>query len=125
MRSPFNASDVKTPLVIARMAAAFFSFVYLIAFMMFYGSPGYGMLFVLYTTVPCVALLAFACLPRQAYAVDIVRSGALALSGSSIILGVVKLMSDLWDPIAMVLGLIVIGLLAFMAHEAHTWEQEE
>jgi len=125
MFSSSNNSDVKTPLVIARMAAAFFSFVYLIAFAMYSGHPAYGMLFFLTTIVSSVALLVFAFFPRQAYAVDIVRRGVLALSLLSIILGVIKLMGELWDPGAVVGGLIVIGILAFMAHEAHTWEQEE
>ena len=125
MSSPSNNSDVKTPLVIARMAAALFALGYLLAFMMYSGHPAYGMLFFLTAIVSSVALLVFAFLPRQAYAVDIVRSGAVALSLLSIILGVIKLMGELWDPGAVVGGLIVIGLLALMAHEAHTWEQEE
>jgi len=112
-------------MVIARMASAFFAFVHLIMFAMYSGHPAYGMLFFLTTIVTFVALLVFAFLPRQAYAVDIVRNGVLALSLLSIILGVIKIMDALWDTGAVVIGLIVIGLLALMAHEAHTWEQEE
>jgi hypothetical protein len=125
MFSSSNDSDVRTPLVIARMAAAFFAFVYVIAFMMYFGSPGYGVLFVLHTTVTFVALLIFAFLRRKAYAEDIVRGGVLALSLLSIILGGIHVMNNLWDSGAVVLGLIVIGILAFMAHEAYTWEQEK
>jgi|SRR3972149_10124887 len=125
MFSSPNNSDVKTPMVIARMASAFFAFVHLIMFAMYSGHPAYGMLFFLTTIVTFVALLVFAFLPRQAYAVDIVRNGVLALSLLSIILGVIKIMDALWDTGAVVIGLIVIGLLALMAHEAHTWEQEE
>lgn len=120
-----NASDAKTPLVIARMTAAFFSLVHLTMFAMYFGHPAYGMLFFLTTIVTFVALLVFAFCPRRAYAVDIVRSGAVALSLLSIILGVTKLMGELWDPGAVVFGLIVIGILARMAHEALAWEQEE
>ena len=120
-----NDSDVRTPLVIARMAAAFFALVCLVMFLMYAGHPAYGKLFVLTTIVLFLALLVFAFFPRQAYAVDIVRNGAIALSVFGIILGVMWILGDPWDIGALVFGVILVGLLALMAHEALTWEQEK
>ena len=118
-------SDVKTPMVIARMAAAFFALVSLGMFLLYSEHPAYGKQFVLTVIVWFLALSVFAFLPRQAYAVDIVRNGAVALSVLGIILGVIGILGDLWDIGALVSGVIFIGLLALMAHEALTWEQEK
>lgn len=79
---------------------------------MYAGHPAYGTLFRVTTLVTFVALLVFAFCPRRAYGESIVRNGAIALSVLSIILGVTKLMGELWDAGAVVFGLIVIGLLA-------------
>lgn len=125
MLSSSNGSDVKTPMVIVRMAAAFFAFVNLGMFAMYSGHPAYGMLFSLTTIVTFVALLVFAFCPRRAYAVDFVRSGAVALSLLSIILNVIQTIGALWDIGGLIFGLIFIGILALMAHEASTWAQEE
>lgn len=122
MTGPSDDSNEKTPLGIVRKAAAFFAFVQLIGFAMYAGHHAYGTLFRITTIVTFVALSVFAFCPRRAYAETIVRNGAIALSLLGIILGVTKLMGELWDAGAVVFGLIVIGLLALMAHEAFTWE---